>query len=87
MSADTRIENEMYNDKTRQMKFVSSGDPYQKLARILGEKYVNYRKKWVEAARGADILSYPLNLDLALNDTCDIKCRFCPHILPPSDRG
>jgi radical SAM protein with 4Fe4S-binding SPASM domain len=82
-----RIENELYNDKTKQIKFVAKQDPYARLAELLGEKYVEYRKKWVQTSSGEDILKYPLHLDIAINDTCNIKCHFCPHVLPPNERG
>lgn len=86
-SLDQRIENQYYDDKTKQMKFISARDPYGKLAEILGKEYINYRKKWTETSKGKDILEYPLHLDIAINDTCNIKCHFCPHSLPVSERN
>jgi radical SAM protein with 4Fe4S-binding SPASM domain len=54
---------------------------------LFGEKYVSYREKWLATSRGAEILEYPLHLDFALNETCNIKCHFCPYTLPVGERG
>ncbi len=84
---ETRIENGFYNDKTKQMKFITRKDPYKSLAELLGERYVQYRKKWVETSSGKDMLNFPLHLDMAINDACNIKCHFCPHYLTDDERG
>ena len=74
-----------FNDK--RVKFIAKSDPHERLAQLFGGKYIAYRKKWVETAEGKDVLDYPLHLDIALNDTCNIRCHFCAFALPPGERG
>lgn len=50
----------------------------QKLTRLLGQKYSNYRKAWSVA--GSDFIpEFPIHLDMEFFDICNQKCVFCPR--------
>jgi radical SAM protein with 4Fe4S-binding SPASM domain len=68
---------ELYNDSNKQLRFLLKADVYQKLAVLLGPKYIEYRRKWAEASLMKDILKYPLHLDVDISDMCNIDCHFC----------
>ena len=48
-----------------------------KLGRIIGKKFVDYRKKWDAANRFELVTDFPLFLHLELNQTCNFKCPHC----------
>lgn len=76
-----------FNDPTKQVNFLSTINPYNVLGDILGSAYFEYRKKWAFASAGKLDLPYPLQLDISLNDACNIKCHFCPQILPDEQKN
>lgn len=41
------------------------------------EKYIEYRKNWVELPKKQIIRDYPLLVDLELADVCNLKCPMC----------
>jgi sulfatase maturation enzyme AslB (radical SAM superfamily) len=49
-----------------------------RLSKVFGEKYSQYRKAWYKAGPNY-IPSYPLHVDLELVDTCNLSCGFCPR--------
>ncbi|GHT91810.1 radical SAM protein [Spirochaetia bacterium] len=73
-------------DTANKFKFLAKKDTSVILLDIFGQRYADYRKKWEDTSNGKDILEYPLDLDFMLNDVCNIKCKFCYHNLPPSER-
>jgi radical SAM protein with 4Fe4S-binding SPASM domain len=81
-----KLKEKAFIDTANRFKFISKTDPFKELAEIIGPKYIEYRKMWLETSRGKDILKYPLNLDFMPNDVCNIRCKFCYHSLPSSER-
>lgn len=80
------IKSELFEDITNQLDFVYNEDPFVKLSRILGDKYIDYRKKWVESAKGKLVQDYPIHLNIALNDTCNLRCKSCIQSIPVEKR-
>jgi len=39
--------------------------------------YLDYRRKWEENPQKGILSSFPLNLDVELNNTCNLSCPFC----------
>ncbi|MDR2387180.1 MAG: radical SAM protein [Deltaproteobacteria bacterium] len=52
-----------------------------------GQKFLDYRKAWAQAALRADPGPFPLSLDLAINSGCDLACLMCPLPSNPIDRS
>jgi len=52
-------------------------DINKKISKILGKKFVDYRKKW-DLANTLDLITdFPLFLHIELNQTCNYKCPHC----------
>ena len=57
-------------------------DINQRLASVLGEKFVNYRKLW-DAANNFEVeTEFPLFLHVELNQVCNLRCPMCPIGIP-----
>ena len=48
-----------------------------KLSKIIGEKFINYRKLWNEANEMKVVTEFPLFLHLDMNQDCNYKCPHC----------
>lgn len=48
-----------------------------KLEEILGEEWVTYRNSY-ESAAGLNLSQFPIQLDIELNASCNLKCPMCP---------
>jgi len=52
-------------------------DHYNKWEKAQSERYFEYRKKWVENAKKLIVEKYPLHLDIAITNVCNLECTFC----------
>jgi radical SAM protein with 4Fe4S-binding SPASM domain len=59
-------------------KRVHDNNVEKKLIKLLGQKYINYRKAWAVAGSNA-IPNFPIHLDMEFFDICNQKCVFCPR--------
>jgi len=50
----------------------------QKLIKLFGKKYKDYRKTWHEAD-SKNVPEFPIHLDMEFFDICNQKCVFCPR--------
>jgi len=50
---------------------------YNKWERAQSQRYFEYRKKWVENAEKLILEKYPLHLDIAITNVCNLECTFC----------
>jgi 2-iminoacetate synthase ThiH len=50
---------------------------HEELSNKLGNRYREYRYKWNNAI--SENLSFPINLDFELSDSCNLSCSFCPR--------
>ena len=48
-----------------------------KLGKIIGKKFVDYRKIWDSANRFETVTNFPLFLHVDMNQVCNYKCPFC----------
>lgn len=48
-----------------------------KLGRIIGEKFIRYRKKWDAVNRFELVTEFPLFLQLDMNQNCNLRCCHC----------
>lgn len=78
--------NELYDDLTKQLDYIFIEDPHKKLSNIIGEKYIEYRKNWVEAGKCKIVQDFPIHLNIALNDSCNLKCKCCILSVPINKR-
>lgn len=47
------------------------------LASEFGKKYVDYRKKWIEAANRKELTDFPLYLQIEHTGKCNLRCASC----------
>tara|TARA_B100001248_G_C27399322_1_gene468620 strand:- start:592 stop:1719 length:1128 start_codon:yes stop_codon:yes gene_type:complete len=75
-----------YNNNLMKNKYSTDGkvvhlsteeDINQKLSKIIGKKFSDYRKSWDEANKFNLITKFPLFLHIELNQTCNYKCPHC----------
>tara|TARA_A100000164_G_C21910419_1_gene775346 strand:- start:646 stop:1704 length:1059 start_codon:yes stop_codon:yes gene_type:complete len=52
-------------------------DINDKIGKILGEKFIQYRKKWDKVNRLELITDFPMFLQLDMNQKCNYKCPHC----------
>ena len=52
-------------------------DVNQKLSKILGKKFSDYRKIWDKANNMEIVTDFPLFLHLDMNQECNYKCPHC----------
>jgi radical SAM protein with 4Fe4S-binding SPASM domain len=52
-------------------------DHYNKWEKSQSERYFEYRKKWVENAKNLVLEEFPLHLDIAITNVCNLECTFC----------
>jgi len=50
---------------------------YNKWEKSQSERYFEYRKKWVENAQNLILEKFPLHLDIAITNACNLECTFC----------
>lgn len=60
----------------------SEDTPEEILAKILGEKYLTYRKRWNDAKQFKFRPSFPIHLDFELSYRCNLRCIMCPFGKP-----
>ena len=48
-----------------------------KIGKILGQKFIDYRKQWDDANNMKIITEFPLFLQLDMNQVCNYKCPHC----------
>ena len=51
---------------------------HQKLGKIIGQRYIDYRTEWNNAVPG-NIPPFPIHLDFEFYDFCNQRCSFCPR--------
>jgi hypothetical protein len=56
------------------------------LEKRFGQRFLDYRLAWAEAANRTKVDSFPLSLDLAVNSGCNLACLMCPLPSNPADR-
>jgi wyosine [tRNA(Phe)-imidazoG37] synthetase (radical SAM superfamily) len=49
--------------------------------------YLEYRRKWSENPKRAVVAQFPLNLDVELNNTCNLACPFCVREFMDEGKG
>jgi radical SAM protein with 4Fe4S-binding SPASM domain len=50
---------------------------YNKWEKSQSTRYFEYRKKWAENAENLILEKYPLHLDIAITNVCNLECTFC----------
>lgn len=50
-----------------------------------GEKYKNYREKWVNNPKRFILEDGPINLDIEITNCCNLKCPMCPRTVMIND--
>lgn len=69
--------NNSYTTDGKVTHLSSEEDINIKLSKIIGKKFVDYRKKW-DLANSFDLVTeFPLFLHIELNQTCNYKCPHC----------
>ena len=69
--------NNLYSTDGKVKHLSTEGDINIKLGKIIGEKFVNYRKTWDAANRFEVVTDFPLFLHVDMNQTCNYKCPHC----------
>lgn len=50
---------------------------YNKWEKAQSNRYFEYRKKWIENAEKLLLEDFPLHLDIAITNVCNLECTFC----------
>jgi len=50
---------------------------YNKWEKSQSQRYFEYRKKWTENAEKLILEEFPLHLDIAITNVCNLECTFC----------
>jgi MoaA/NifB/PqqE/SkfB family radical SAM enzyme len=66
-----------YTTDGRVVHLTTEEDVNQKISKVLGKKFVHYRKKWDLVNKLSLITEFPLFLHIELNQTCNYKCPHC----------
>lgn len=63
----------------------------EKLSRIIGQPFIEYRRRWKAVSNGEMVLEYPLHLNFELIYGCNLKCPMClttsPEFIEKNSRG
>jgi len=52
------------------------------LSEVLGQKYIDYRKKWVKVAKGELETDFPLYIQIEHTGKCNLRCPYCTQGIP-----
>ena len=66
-----------YSTDGKVTHFTTEDDINIKLGKIIGQKFVDYRKIWDAANRFEIVTEFPLFLHLDINQECNYKCPHC----------
>ena len=58
---------------------------YNKWEKAQSERYFEYRRKWKENAEKLIVEKYPLHLDIAITNVCNLECTFCARTVRVDD--
>jgi len=62
--------------------YTTEEDVNEKLASVLGERFVEYRKKWDLVNKFELQTEFPLYLEVELNQICNLRCPMCSITVP-----
>jgi len=71
-----------YSTDSKVTWYTSENDINQKLSNILGEKFVEYRRKWDLVNKFELQTDFPLYLEVELNQICNLRCPMCSITVP-----
>jgi MoaA/NifB/PqqE/SkfB family radical SAM enzyme len=57
---------------------LAKGDPLDILAREIGPRFADYRRRWDLAKSFQEIPPFPLHVDYELKSLCNLRCPMCP---------
>ena len=66
-----------YTTDGKVVHLTTEEDVNQKISKVLGKKFIDYRKKWDLANKLSLVTEFPLFLHIELNQTCNYKCPHC----------
>jgi len=75
-------ENNKYSTDGRVVHHMGAESIDEKLAKVLGPKYIEYRKNWMRANKFELITEYPLFVQFDLNQRCNLRCVHCLKSYP-----
>jgi radical SAM protein with 4Fe4S-binding SPASM domain len=58
---------------------------YNKWEKSQSERYFEYRRKWKENGEKLIVEDYPLHLDIAITNVCNLECTFCARTVRVED--
>lgn len=67
----------LYTTDNKVKMYSSEEEVNDKLVSILGEKFANYRKKFIAATNFELETNFPLYLNIELHQICNLKCPMC----------
>ena len=75
--SDQNQSNKSYTTDGKVQHFSKNQEVNAKLAEIIGEKFIAYRKRWDAANRFELETDFPLFLHLDMNQECNLECPHC----------
>jgi radical SAM protein with 4Fe4S-binding SPASM domain len=75
--SDQKQSNNSYTTDGKVQHFSKNQEVNAKLAEIIGEKFIAYRKRWDAANRFELETDFPLFLHLDMNQECNLECPHC----------
>jgi len=74
-----------YTTDNKVIMYSTEEDINEKLASILGQKFVDYRKKWDAVNRFELETEFPLYLQVELHQVCNLRCPMCSITIPEAN--
>ena len=71
-----------YTTDSKVIWYMSENDINEKLSSIIGEKFVEYRKKWDRVNKFELQTKFPLYLEVELHQICNLRCPMCSITVP-----
>jgi len=76
----------IYYEQDRYAALVAESDFHERIARVKGDAFREYRRQWDSAGRFEEETPVPLHLDIQLTTACNYRCRMCPFGMPKAKR-
>lgn len=74
-----------YTTDNKVTMYSTEEDVNEKLTSILGEKFVDYRKKWDSVNKFELETNFPLYLQVELHQICNLRCPMCSITIPEAN--
>jgi len=75
-----------FQERDKYVELLSAEDFHEQIAKVKGEKFIEYRRQWDRSGRFEEVGPVPLHLDFQVISACNFKCPMCPFGEPIAAR-